>query len=205
VWYVYRLPGQFTGWALATPIKVYYQRIMDRPMQEAKNTRLVKRIGLDLVTATWTAKQVGWNGEVLGEVHVITIPKFDGLTHGFAWKQPHLGTTFLASPMDMLYLHDDVDWDAFTDSEALTRAKNSLTGVEPATVRRTSWVTSKNGNQTMTHGLHRFTVFKNRRRVFGVVVSDAHDKKCFGKDCPTEQEAMNYADENVETLKKACK
>ena len=213
MWFVYRMPGRFAGWVFSTPLSDYLESLAPKltgdpdwdEELERKSIKAIRTTERDLEVAQVTARQVSWDGTLVGQPHVIGVPAFDGLRYGFIWKQASLGMTFLASPVDLEHLHNDIDWDARTDSEALDRAKNALQGKEKKPARVTPWITSKNGNQTRMDGTYRVTTFKNKRGGYGVIVSDVNDKKVFGKDSPTEQEAMDYADENIETLKEACK
>ena len=55
------------------------------------------------------AKQVGWEGDFTQEPHVFWLPEPGSptLIHGFIIKQANNGTTFVISPVPLMYLETD--------------------------------------------------------------------------------------------------
>jgi hypothetical protein len=212
MWFVYRLPGVFKGWALSTPMHTFREQLaMGGDEITSPASRKIKTLMLDWTTVQTTAKQVGWDGGIVGQAHILTIPRFDRMDYGFLWKQPTLGTTFIGSPVDLVHLHEDIDWDARTDSEALSRAKGALQGQDVRAEKRAAmfarsspWVMSRNGNPTRVIQGHQCTVFTGKRGGFAGIVFDGTEK-VFTKDCQTIQEVKDYIDDNIEDLIEAVK
>jgi hypothetical protein len=64
--------------------------------------------------ASALASQIGWEGDVRGEVNVLWLPAEGTFDYGFVWKHDNNGDTFVAAPMP-LFAPDDplVDWDCY--------------------------------------------------------------------------------------------
>lgn len=195
-WHLYRAPGKFTGWKVSTPFSEHSASVKPGDMTD---------LTADLLTAQATSKQIDWDGTQVGEVHVFHVPTAFGLTHGFIWKQERLGLTFIASPVPLDYMHNDIDWDARTDSEALTRVKKAMSGIDPTEKEQapmfqhnsTKWQTSKKGNQWRKINGFVCTTFPKQGRGYGAVISEPDtSKKMFTRTLPSEQEVMDYVDAN---------
>lgn len=200
MWYVYRAPGKFTGWKFTTPFE---EHAMNVEMKVATQMRV------DLIEAHKTCKQIGYDGIQVGDTHVIWMPTAFGLVYGFIWKQEKMGTAFIASQVPLEYMHDDIDWDARTDSEAINRVKKAVSGIDPTAKEEapmfkhisSPWQTSKKNNQWRKINGFLCSTFSKAGRGFGGIISNPDDgKKCFTKSMPTEQEVMDYIDENWPTL-----
>ena len=156
-------------------------------------------------------QQINWDGTVIGEPYVFLTPTAFGLCPGFLLKQETLGLTFIASQVPLEYMHEDIDWDARTDSEAMSRIKKAVAGIDPSKkavapmFAHTSppWQRSKAGNMWRTINGFRCTVFtknKGGRVEYSGIISDDDDKKVWTKTYNTEKEAQDYIDANWSTL-----
>lgn len=53
------------------------------------------------------ARRIGWEGDVRGdECARFAIPTDGGFVNGYAWKQDNNGTTYIASPVQLIHLED---------------------------------------------------------------------------------------------------
>lgn len=57
-------------------------------------------------TAMALARKSGWEGDFLGEPHVLWLPAGDGGTfdYAFVWKQENNGTTYVVTPYQLPWL-----------------------------------------------------------------------------------------------------
>lgn len=211
MWYVYRMPGRFVGWDLTHTVEQFLTAMHDDMDGEVSNSVIVhrgKEFLADLAVAQSTAKRVGWDGTVIGAVRVFTVAQFQGITYGFVWKQNHLGTTFVASPETLAYMHDDLDTDAYTDSEELERAKEALTGEKhtpekpPSMFKTQPWRVSARGNSFRYVGSkHMATVFPSNKGGFSAIVSERDGlKKTFTRNFDTKEDCMDFVNDNIDDI-----
>jgi hypothetical protein len=213
MWHVYRLPGEFQNWELAIPLEEMKTEIagagirMTDGFDAPARVRQFVKAWVDVQRA---ARNINWDGTFAMQPQAFPLLAFWGLCYGFVWKQKKFGITFVAAPFKLTYLDEHVDDDAQTDTEVVFRAKQAMSGIEPTAMRpalarslaSNPWGTSRNGNQYRTILGVVCTVFADMRQggFKAVLSSDRTGRKIFTKSSPTEQEAMEYVDENFDDI-----
>jgi hypothetical protein len=201
MWYVYRAPGKFTGWLITMPMSTFCEAI---GQGGPKARQAVRDAREGLADAQRVASQIGWDGTVVGEPHVITVPTAFGMQTGFIWKHNRLGQVFIASPVELPYMDEDVDWDARTDSEAMNRVKKFVAGIDPSTkvsplpnrLNTTNWGRSAKGNAWRKIQGFVCTVFYARDNMYNGIMSGPNGEKTFTKKFDTEDDVVRYIDNN---------
>jgi len=226
MWYVYRMPGRFDGWDLARPMSEYLlpkpidpdDEVDDEVMGSGSfpvDTSKVRQVVTDWAVVQAAAKRIKWDGSLLfNEPFIMPVATFTGLTHGFLFRQKSMGLTFVATPLPLEYLHEDIDYDARTDSDEMNRAVKAMKGQDPTARspsqfngRPTVWTISQNGNPTRVFwGGPRATVFASKRGPgYSAIVVCDQGRKMFTKTLHTEADVMHYVDAHIDDLVKECR
>lgn len=104
--YSYELPPLDYGWFSMITVQDYYKSLFDEFQDSEIALAEINKTKKFIDSALKRARQKGWEGDFRNGPHVFLLPGDGSMIPAIIWKQDNNGTTFVASPIKLLWLDE---------------------------------------------------------------------------------------------------